>query len=44
MPEIEVRVGCSGGAMRASGSAVEKNGGVGAPVSYSGGNRAEEDQ
>ena len=44
MPGIEVGVGCSGGAMRAGGSAAEKNGGVVAPVSYSGGNRAEEDQ
>jgi hypothetical protein len=44
MPGIEVGVGCSGGAMRASGSAAEKNGGVGAPVSYNEGNQAEEDQ
>ena len=44
MPGIEVGVGCSGGAMRAGRLATEKNGGVGAPVSYNGGNRAEEDQ
>ena len=44
MPGIEVGVGYSGGATRAGGSAMEKNGGVGAPVSYNGGNRAEEDQ
>ena len=44
MPGIKVGVGYSGGATRAGGSAAEKNGGVGAPVSYSGGNRAEEDQ
>jgi len=44
MPGIEVGVDCSGGVTRAGGSAAEKNGGGGAPVSYSGGNRAEEDQ
>ena len=44
MPGIEVGVDCSGGVTRAGRSAAEKNGGGGAPVSYSGGNRAEEDQ
>ena len=44
MPGIEVGVGCNGGAMRARESVAEKNGGVDAPVSYSRGNRAEEDQ
>ena len=44
MPGIEVGVGCSGGATRAGGSAMEKNGRVGAPVSYNGGNRAEKSE
>jgi len=33
MPGIEVRVACSGSAMRAGGSAAEENGGGGAPLS-----------
>ena len=38
--EIGVGVSCSGDATRAGGSAAEKNGRGGAPVSYSGGNQA----